>query len=118
MTDPNSVRSDRDEDRRAYPCLVVRMLAGCYQQSAVPGDLTAEDEMIAHAPRVAWAVGLKTCLVPGLQSAVPPTAPIRPRPRRALQQLCAGSRLKRSVWLGELVSPALIGHQIAEQLTG
>lgn len=63
MTDPSPVRSDRDEDHRPYPKLVVRLMGACFQHRALPENLTTEREMIAHASYTSWELGLKTCLV-------------------------------------------------------
>ena len=65
MTDPNSVRSDFDINRRGYPELVVRMLAGCFQYRTLPEDLSTEDDMIAHALTISSELNLRVCLVLG-----------------------------------------------------
>jgi len=65
MSDPVSVRTDREPYRQGYPVLVVRMIPGCYQYREVPRNLVEEEEMISHALATSSKLNLRACLVLG-----------------------------------------------------
>jgi len=65
MSDPVSVRTDREPYCQGYPVLVVRMVPGSYQYREVPGHLVDEEGMIFYALSTASDLGLRACLVLG-----------------------------------------------------